>query len=152
MWRAGITPARGAPRARRLPRPLGPLNEVARAFGGDLLTAVKQGAVREELFDALLSALGAGEELTVVVVEDPHGADEASLDLLKHVARRLTTMRVLLLLSYRDDQLTEDRKLQRLFGEHRQLSRHHADGAAAAVGADDARSGSVLRSRGQIYP
>jgi DNA-binding CsgD family transcriptional regulator/tetratricopeptide (TPR) repeat protein len=78
---------------------------------------LKQGAIREELFDALLSALGAGEELTVVVVEDLHWADEATLDLLKHVARRLTTTRVLLLLSYRDDQLTEGSKLRRLLGD-----------------------------------
>jgi DNA-binding CsgD family transcriptional regulator len=99
------------------PRPLGPLYDVARTLGGDLHTALKQGAVREELFDALLSALGAGDELTVVVVEDLHWADEATLDFVKHVARRLTTTRVLLLLSYRDDQLTEDSKLRRLLGD-----------------------------------
>jgi DNA-binding CsgD family transcriptional regulator len=99
------------------PRPLGPLYDLAPALGGDLHAALKQGAVREELFDALLSALGAGDELTVVVVEDLHWADEATLDLVKHVARRLTTTRVLLLLSYRDDQLTEDSKLRRLLGD-----------------------------------
>lgn len=99
------------------PRPLGPLYDVARVFGGELLTALNQGAVREELFDALLSAVGAGDELTVVVIEDLHWADEATLDLLKHVARRLTTTRVLLLLSYRDDELAEGSKLRRLLGD-----------------------------------
>jgi DNA-binding CsgD family transcriptional regulator/tetratricopeptide (TPR) repeat protein len=99
------------------PRPLGPLYDIARALGGELQTALKQEAVREELFDALLSTLGAGDELTVVVVEDLHWADEATLDLLKHVARRLTATRVLLLLSYRDDQLTEHSKLRRLLGD-----------------------------------
>jgi len=99
------------------PRPLGPLYDVARALGGDVHSALRQGAVREKLFDALLSALGAGDELTVVVIEDLHWADAATLDLLKHVARRLTATRVLLLLSYRDDELTEDSKLRRLLGD-----------------------------------
>jgi len=38
------------------PRPLGPIYDVAHALGGDLQDALKQGAAREELFDALLEA------------------------------------------------------------------------------------------------
>jgi len=99
------------------PRPLGPIYDVARDLGGGLHDALKQGAAREELFEALLAALGAGDELTVVVIEDLHWADAATLDLLKQVARRLTTTRVLLLLSYRDDELAEGSKLRRLLGD-----------------------------------
>ena len=99
------------------PRPLGPIYDIARTFGGDLLTALKEGAVREALFDALLSSLGAGDELSVAVIEDLHWADEATLDLIKHVSRRLTTTRTLLLLSYRDDEVAEDSKLRRLLGD-----------------------------------
>jgi DNA-binding CsgD family transcriptional regulator/tetratricopeptide (TPR) repeat protein len=99
------------------PRPLGPLYDVAPALGGDLAATLKRGAVREELFDAFLSALRAGDELSVVVVEDLHWADEATLDLVKHVARRLAATRALLLLTYRDDELAEGSKLRRLLGD-----------------------------------
>ena len=99
------------------PRPLAPLHDVARALGGDLLAAVRRGAVREELFEELLTALGAGDELTVVVIEDLHWADEATLDLVKHVVRRMTTSRALLLLTYRDEGLDEGSRLRRLLGD-----------------------------------
>jgi DNA-binding CsgD family transcriptional regulator/tetratricopeptide (TPR) repeat protein len=99
------------------PRPLAPLYDVARGLGGDLLEAVRRGAVREELFEQLLSALEAGDELTIVVVEDLHWADEATLDLVKHVVRRMTAMRALLLLTYRDEGLDADSKLRRLLGD-----------------------------------
>lgn len=113
----GATWAWGACDGLSTPRPLAPLHDVARALGGDLLSAVRQGAAREELFDALVSRLADGEDLTVVVVEDVHWADEATLDLVRHVARRLSGARALLVLTYRDDGLAADDVLRTAIGD-----------------------------------
>ena len=40
-----------------------------------------------------------------MVVEDVHWADEATLDLLRFLGRRLRGLRALLLVTYRDDEL-----------------------------------------------
>jgi DNA-binding CsgD family transcriptional regulator/tetratricopeptide (TPR) repeat protein len=113
----GATWAWGACDGLSTPRPLAPLHDVARELGGALLTAVRAGAPREELFDALVSRLDGGSDLTVVVVEDVHWADEATLDLVRHVARRLTSARALLLLTYRDDGLAADDMLRTALGD-----------------------------------
>src|SRR5207244_1248655 len=43
------------------------------------------------------------DRATVLVIEDAHWADEATLDVLRLLARRIATARVLIVLSYRDD-------------------------------------------------
>ena len=70
------------------PRPLGPLHDLADQLGGDLLDLCVAGAVREELFRALLRQVSAPGTLSVVVVEDVHWADEATIDLLRFAGRR----------------------------------------------------------------
>jgi DNA-binding CsgD family transcriptional regulator len=113
----GATWAWGACDGLSTPRPLAPLHDVARELGGALLCAVQDGATREALFDALVSRLASGSDLTVVVIEDMHWADEATLDLVRHVARRLTSARALLLLTYRDDGLAADDMLRTALGD-----------------------------------
>ena len=46
-------------------------------------------APREELFSALLRQVSAPDELHVLVVEDIHWADEATIDLLRFLGRRI---------------------------------------------------------------
>ena len=69
------------------PRPLAPLHDIARQTKGALLAAVNAAAKREEIFTAVLDELERSEAL--VVFEDMHWADEATLDLLKHLGRRI---------------------------------------------------------------
>ena len=86
------------------PRPLGPLLDIAAQAGGELGRLVAQGAPRESLFAATREELAEGP-LTVVVIEDVHWADEATLDLIRFLARRLRDSRCVLLVTYRDQGL-----------------------------------------------
>ena len=84
------------------PRPLGPLYDIAASAGGRLRQLCREETDRNELFAEFLSLLAAGP--TGVVVEDVHWADEATLDWLSHVSRRLATLPALVLVTYRDDE------------------------------------------------
>lgn len=70
------------------PRPLAPLHDIARQTQGALLAAVESGANRDATFAATLDELEREQQI-LVVFEDMHWADEASLDLLKFLGRRI---------------------------------------------------------------
>ena len=99
------------------PRPLGPLFDLADQLGGALLERGRSGAGREELFRTLLGILSAPGVLDVVVVEDVHWADEATLDLLRYLSRRLRGAAVLLIATYRDDGLAAADQLRVTLGD-----------------------------------
>ena len=65
------------------PRPLGPLFDIAAKLGGELLELCRADAPREDLFGALLRQISEPGALQVMVVEDIHWADEATIDLLR---------------------------------------------------------------------
>jgi predicted ATPase len=98
------------------PRPLGPLYDLADQLGGELHDLCARGGGREELFRALLRQVS-GPEANVVVVEDVHWADEATIDLLRFAGRRLREARLLLIVTYRDDDLAADDQLRIALGE-----------------------------------
>ena len=50
-------------------------------------------------------------------MEDLHFADEATLDLVRHVARRLRAVRAMVVATYRDDGLAENRALREILGD-----------------------------------
>jgi len=97
------------------PQPLGPFLDVARAAGGEL-EAVAIAAPRPyELAAALMRELGSGP--AVVVLEDVHWADEATLDVLRIVVRRIETLPLLLITTFRHDELDRHHPLRILLGE-----------------------------------
>jgi DNA-binding CsgD family transcriptional regulator/tetratricopeptide (TPR) repeat protein len=95
------------------PRPLGPLYDLAEQLGGEILQLCAAQAPRDELFRALLRQLverdpaerqlSERDALTVVVFEDLHWADEATIDLVRFLARRLRDTRILILATFRDE-------------------------------------------------
>ena len=92
-------------------RPLGPFIDIARAANrvGSLPTADNATAETDRYrlysaFTTLLSDL-ARDRPTVVVIEDLHWADEASLELFPHLARKLRDVALLLVGTYRTDEL-----------------------------------------------
>ena len=99
------------------PRPLGPLADVALAVGGRLDQLLHDEAPREVLFGALLERLRDSRVATVLVIEDVHWADEATLDLVRFLARRLGASPALLVVTYRDDELGPQHPVQLLAGD-----------------------------------
>ena len=108
------------------PRPLGPLFDIAAKLGGELLELCRADAPREDLFGALLRQVSEPGGLQVLVVEDIHWADEATIDLLRFLGRRIRDAPVLLLATYRDDDLTPGNPLRIALGDlatHRSVRR-----------------------------
>jgi DNA-binding CsgD family transcriptional regulator/tetratricopeptide (TPR) repeat protein len=99
------------------PRPLGPLFDLADRLGGELLDLCRARAGRDELFGALLNQIGSLGALDVVVVEDVHWADEATVDMLRFLGRRIRNAAVLLLVTYRAEDVTETGPLRAALGE-----------------------------------
>ena len=99
------------------PRPLGPLTDVAPAVGGRLDQLLRNEAPRQVLFGALLDRLRDSRVATILVIEDVHWADEATLDLLRFLARRLGPAATLLVVTYRDDEVGPQHPVQLLAGD-----------------------------------
>ncbi len=99
------------------PRPLGPLFDIAAKLGGELLELCRTGAPREALFGALLRQVSEPATLHVVAVEDVHWADEATIDLLRFLGRRIRDTNVLLIVTYRDDGLSAGDPLRVALGD-----------------------------------
>ena len=98
------------------PRPLGPLLEPAQEAGGELAILVEKGARPHEVAGALLAELRTCAP-SLLVLEDLHWADEATLDVVRLIVRRIESTAGLLALSYRDDCLHDSHPLQLVLGE-----------------------------------
>src|SRR5262245_26841720 len=98
------------------PQPLGPLRDVSRQVGGALLQALTQGTSRERIFTTVLDELERAADRVVLVIEDMHWADDASLDLLKYLGRRIARTRAMLIATYRNDEVDARHPLQIAIG------------------------------------
>jgi class 3 adenylate cyclase len=92
-------------------------NEPAAALGDPAQAKLR-------LFEAVfaLLAIPAREHGLLLVVEDVHWADSATRELLDHLARRLTSMRSLVLVTYRSDELDRRHPLAPLLQTWRRSS------------------------------
>ena len=68
-----------------------------------------------EVFAAALEELGSRP--TIAVIEDVHWADEATLDLLRYLGRRLEGTTALLIATYRDDEIGSQHPLRLVLGD-----------------------------------
>ena len=108
---AGITLLRGSCDGSATPRPLGPfldaLPELATLADGDRTSLLRETEQR----------LRAVDSTPVLVVEDVHWADEASLDLLRGLAVRLASLRLLVVVTFRSDEVEPGTPLAVLVGD-----------------------------------
>ena len=125
------------------PRALGPLQDMAHALGPRMAALLDQTAAPERLFPALLNTLQELPETAVLVFEDVHWADNATLDLVKYLGRRMPVLRALLVLSYRSDEVGPDHPLRQVLGDLPADGR--PPGHAAAVARGGRRAGAAGR-------
>jgi DNA-binding CsgD family transcriptional regulator/tetratricopeptide (TPR) repeat protein len=84
------------------PRPLGPFVDIAPRVSGQFQALAECGGRPYEIAAALMRALAAGPP-TILLIEDAHWADEATLDVLRFLARRIEAIPALILVTYRDE-------------------------------------------------
>lgn len=109
--------ARGGCDALFTPRPLGPIHEMSSHFATGVRNRLTQGVGSSELFQAIISDLADRKDPSILIFEDVHWADDATLDFLSFLGRRISMLRTLLLLSYRSDEVDHDHPLTQVLGE-----------------------------------
>lgn len=101
------------------PRPLGPLIDMLADLSGvqraTMRAAIDAGDT-DSVYARLVGLFGEGSRW-VWVIEDAHWADGATLDLLRFLARRIEALPVLLVVSYRDDEIGPNHPLAVLLGD-----------------------------------
>lgn len=105
----------GACDALALPHLLAPLPDIARE-NAPRFTARLAGP-RPALFEVVIDELCGAATPLLLVVEDAHRADDATLDLLKYLGRRVGRTHALLAASFRDDEVGATHPLRRVPGE-----------------------------------
>jgi DNA-binding CsgD family transcriptional regulator len=104
-------------------RVLGPVNELAAGLSLRQSVPTDAGLSREQLFSRLLEQLSAPNPASLVVLEDLHWADEATLDFVRFLGRRIQRTRCLLIATYRDDEQAPPHLLRGVVGD---LTGQHA--------------------------
>ena len=104
------------------PQPLAPLYDIARCTQGALLEALNSGAGRDLIFACALEELERSK--TLVIFEDLHWADEATLDLLRYLGRRIRRTQAMLVVTYRDDEIGAQHPLRLVIGNLPRDSTH----------------------------
>lgn len=98
-----------------IPQPLGPFWDMAReerSLAGPVDTAD-----RPRLLEALLALLSVPNRPSIMIIEDTHWADEATLDVIKYVGRRIARTNAVLILTYRDGDVDHDHPLRGVIGD-----------------------------------
>jgi len=97
-------------------RALGPFRDLVGGVGAELSRAIT-GGDRDQVLAALRAELSWAAHPTVLVIEDVHWADDATLDALRYLIRRIADLPAVLVLTYRDDELNREHPLHGLLGQ-----------------------------------
>jgi DNA-binding CsgD family transcriptional regulator/tetratricopeptide (TPR) repeat protein len=96
------------------PEPLGPLRDIERDSRGRFaVSATSQLATFNDLLRLLTSARDPG----LLLIEDIHWADDATLDLFRYLGRRIRTARTLLIATFRNDETPSRARLAALWAD-----------------------------------
>ena len=101
----------------KMPGAFGALHDIAEAVGPEVEALIAAQAPRDEIFRAVLAALRTSPGPVVLVGEDAHWSDEATLELIRYLGRRIDTTRTVFIVNYRDDTLGPYHPLRRVLGD-----------------------------------
>ena len=99
-----------------IPRPLGPLRDVAASAGPKLGEALRRDAPAHDVQELVIVELEAPPRPAVLVLEDVHWADDATLDTVTLVGRRIGGLPALLVLTMRGGEAPPGHPLRAALG------------------------------------
>ena len=133
------------------PGPLGAVRDLAPALGLLIHEHPLDGDARDRLFREVLAAFAARPGPTVLVAEDAHWSDGVSIELLRFLGRRIGALPVLVIVTYRDDEIAADHPLRLVLGDlatapavHRLGLRPLSEPAVQRLVADSGRDAASL--------
>ncbi|MBJ8337796.1 AAA family ATPase [Antrihabitans sp. YC3-6] len=97
------------------PRPLGPLHDVADRFGPTARAVLRDGNQPFDIFAAVFDDLK--EQPSILVIDDLHWADQATIDIFRFLLRRVQHTNLLLIGLARDDEVGVTHPLRGLLGD-----------------------------------
>ena len=99
------------------PRPLGTLQDMASTLDPQVAQLLNESCPQDKLFPVVLNAIQNEKLPSLLVFEDVHWADNATLDLLKYLGRRIALLNAILIMSFRSDEVTADHPLSQVLGD-----------------------------------
>lgn len=102
----------------RTPRPFAPFVDIAATASDGFAETIARGEHPARCFAAVIDELAATAP-AILVIEDLHWADEATLDVMTMLGRRAESVSALVIATYRDDELAADHPLRWVLGELR---------------------------------
>ena len=97
-------------------RMFGPLKDAVRTGDGPLARALGDDADLDRVIDAVHLELSGSPRPTLLIVEDAHWSDDATLDVLRYVGRRVHELPAVLVITYRNEEVGRNHKLQGVLG------------------------------------
>lgn len=99
------------------PQPLGPLHDIAPQLDAAFVHLLRHEKERSLIFSSLFEHLASATTPVLFIIEDIHWADEATVDFIKFLSRRIVKLRCLFVLTMRDNELDARHALKILFGQ-----------------------------------
>ncbi|RBP51129.1 helix-turn-helix transcriptional regulator [Arenicella xantha] len=87
------------------PKPLGPLYDLRGDIGDKVMPVLRQSSDQNEVFKACLNALDRSKINNFLIIEDVHWADNATIDFIKYLARRVQFISCVMCLTFRTDEV-----------------------------------------------
>jgi DNA-binding CsgD family transcriptional regulator len=98
-------------------RPLGPLFDIAPRLGKDFTEILKANGGRDLIFPAAHDALESQTRPVILFFEDIQWADEATLDFIRYLARRISQLQCLFIMTLRDTEIHNKHPYRMILGE-----------------------------------
>lgn len=97
------------------PRPFAPVYDMAHKMSDRMSELLDAGMSRPSIFSTFLNEINLTSP-AIVVIEDVHWADESTLDLINFLTKRISRSGILLILTYRNDEIGSGHSLRLIFG------------------------------------
>jgi DNA-binding CsgD family transcriptional regulator/tetratricopeptide (TPR) repeat protein len=99
------------------PRPLGALQDIGATLDMQLDEMIEKGSSQDQIFASLLKTLMSVPKPNILIIEDLHWADQATVDLVRFLGRRISLLRVLAIITLRRGELEQDHAVNQILGD-----------------------------------